>query len=337
MNPPFCGWDGAGTGVRLRPPAPFSVHETARLPGATGVASRHREVPLFHRIALRRARAGALCALFLFTGCGAAAPEMAISAPADYAAKGTVSPMGSPSPMAAQPGAQEDLGAAPGRPQPASPAAPAPTPAPAGAKSQTAGVKSTAPKPLIAYNGELGMMVDGEAMATTLDGVVAVAESYGGHLAGRSNDSVKIKVPSDAFREAFSKVEKLGEVTARSVRAEDVTAEFRDLEVRLENLKATRKRLEEFLSRAGTLTDMLTLERELERVSTEMDVIAGRLRVMREMTSMSELSVRLAARPKPTAVVVTPPPETPPRTIDLPVPWLGTLGIDNLLRMETPS
>jgi hypothetical protein len=317
------------------------MHETAKLPGATGAASRHREVPLFHRIALRRARAGALCALFLLTGCGAA-PEMAVSAPADYAGPAPAGPMPQAAAMPAQAGAaQADLGAAPGRPAPASPGNSVPSPAPASAKSQTAEVKSTAPKPLIAYNGELGMTVDGDAVASTLDGVVAVAESYGGHLAGRSNDSVKIKVPSDSFREAFSKVEKLGEVTARSVRAEDVTAEFRDLEVRLENLRATRKRLEEFLSRAGTLTDMLTLERELERVSTEMDVIAGRLRVMREMTSMSELSVRLAARPKPTAVVVTPPPPPPPapppRTIDLPVPWLGTLGIDNLLRMETPS
>ncbi|HTJ83223.1 MAG TPA: DUF4349 domain-containing protein [Polyangiaceae bacterium] len=306
---------------------------------------------------LRGARASLLVALFLATGCGAA-PEMASAAP-DYPASGGTQQAGYPSPMpagadeagvAAAPAQGKATGAAgaaqpsvPGAQPRSQPGAP-PAPAPANAKSvSNAEPKSTAPKPLIAYTGALSMLADGEQIPDKLDGIVGVAESFGGHLAGRTNDSVKVKIPSDSYREAVSKIEKIAEVTERNVHADDVTAEFRDLEVRLENLKATRKRLEEFLAKTSTLADMLTLERELERVSTEMDVIAGRLRMMRDMTSMSELSVRIAARPKPVIQVVEnktpppPPPPPPPRAIDLPVPWLGTLGMDTLLTLPTPS
>jgi len=247
--------------------------------------------------------------------------------------------MGDSSPQAAQAGRAASAPSVPG----VANGSPAPgAPAPQNAKSiSSADPKTTAPKPLIAYTGSLAMLADGDQISDKLDGIVTIAESYGGHLGGRTNDTVNVKIPSDSYREAVSKIEKIAEVTERNVRAQDVTAEFRDLEVRLENLKATRKRLDEFLGKTTTLADMLTLERELERVSTEMDVIAGRLRLLREQTSLSELSVRMVAKPKSIAQVVetkTPPPAPPPpRAIDLPVPWLGALGMDTLLSLQNPS
>ncbi len=293
-----------------------------------------------HR-SLGRSVAITLVALGLFSGCGSAPPAMAEapSAPHD---------MGGPSPAAPMAGDAGAPAPSPGQ-APMSPKSelhqvtPAAPGAPAGAKSATQEGKSSdkASQALILYTGEVALTVDADRVAATIDAAVDAAESVGGHLAGRTNDTVKVKVPSARFREGLQKIEKLGLVTNEVINAEDVTAEYKDAEVRLENLRATRKRLEEFLAKAGTMTDMLTVERELERVAKEMDVLSGRLRFLKEHTAFSVLTVRLTAKPKTVPVVVQtpppPPPPPPPRAIDLPVSWFGSLGVDELLRLPAPK
>ncbi|MDB4938463.1 MAG: Translation initiation factor 2 [Labilithrix sp.] len=181
------------------------------------------------------------------------------------------------------------------------------------------------------------MMADEDAIPKTIDKVIDIAESLGGHIAGRKDQSVQIKVPSASFREAMSKIDAIGGVVGRSVTADDVSEEFHDLEVRLGNLRATRTRLQDFLGKANGIQDMLTVERELERVAQEIDRIEGRLEFLRTRASMSVISVALTAKPKVVPIVVAPPPPPPPpaRTgIDLPIPWVSQVGIDPLLSLR---
>jgi hypothetical protein len=197
--------------------------------------------------------------------------------------------------------------------------------------------KSDAQSPdfLIMYNGDVSMIVDDGKIAATIDKVIDAAESAGGHLAGRRDLSVTIRVPSAHFREALNKVGELGEITHQSVTAEDVSEEFHDAEVRLANMKAARARLQEFLAKSGNMNDMLTLERELERVSMDIDRVEGRMRFLREHVAFSTLSVALTARPKSQAVVAsggqTHPVTSPPRIMHLNAEWLDNLGVDKLV------
>jgi hypothetical protein len=179
------------------------------------------------------------------------------------------------------------------------------------------------------------MIADEDAIPKTIDKVIDVAESVGGHIAGRKDQSVQIKVPSASFREAMTKIEAIGGVTGRSVTADDVSEEFHDLEVRLGNLRATRTRLQEFLAKANGIQDLLTVERELERVALEIDRIEGRLELLRTRASMSVISVALTAKPKVAPIVAAPPPPAPPHAaLDLPIPWVGQVGIDPLLSLR---
>lgn len=280
------------------------------------------------------------------TGC-AAAPR----APAESAI-GAAPP--SPGALAQAPASEAAAAAAPATPAPA-PATPAPAaPAtPAQAPSRAADTKAAAApgKPadtrsaknagpttraaVIIYQGDLRMAADEEAMPKTIDRIIDVAESLGGHIAGRKDQSVQIKVPSASFREAMTKIEAIGGVTGRSVTADDVSEEFHDLEVRLTNLRSTRARLQEFMGRASTIQDMLTVERELERVAQEIDRIEGRLEFLRTRAAMSLISVALTAKPKLSApVVVAPPPPPSLQTPDMPIPWVAGVGIDPLLSLK---
>jgi hypothetical protein len=286
----------------------------------------------------------------LVTGCSAgetptpsyaqASPPQA-GAPMDMPAGAPAAESGDAAPAQDQQRAPSPSPAQPSRPsQPGSAAngsSASSTSAPQNAKSAPADKPRS--ESLILYTGDVQMNVEAGAQAGTMDSVVDVAESLGGHLAGRANDTVTVKIPSEHFRAGVQKIGKLGDVTSENVSAEDVTAEYHDLEVRIENLRATRKRLEEFLAKAANINDMLTVERELERVAKEMDTIVGRLRFLKEHTAFSVLTVHVTARPKPPPPVVASTPVTspppPPRAIDLPVSWFGTLGVDQLLTLPS--
>ena len=121
----------------------------------------------------------------------------------------------------------------------------------------------------------------------------------------------------------------MGTVTQRSVKADDVSEEFHDLEVQLTNLRATRTRLQELLGRTGGVADMLVVEKELERVSLEIDRIEGRLTFLRTRAAMSLVSVKVSAKP---TTMVKPPGR--PRPVELPQAWAQAVGVDSLLKMQ---
>jgi hypothetical protein len=252
-----------------------------------------------------------------------ASPAADVAAPASEAAQSPAQPAPAPQAPAAPGGATH---------APAS-AATASTPAKA---ADTRSAKNAGPStraPVIIYQGDLRMVADEDAIPRTIDRVIDVAESLGGHIAGRKDQSVQIKVPSASFREAMTKIDAIGGVVGRSVSADDVSEEFHDLEVRLGNLRATRTRLQEFLGKANGIQDMLTVERELERVALEIDRMEGRLEFLRTRAAMSVISVALTAKPKVVPIVVVTPP--PARAgIDLPIPWVGEVGIDPLLSLR---
>jgi Domain of unknown function (DUF4349) len=255
------------------------------------------------------------------TGCGGAPPPSAAVAATTPSAVDEAAP-------AAGPGASRS-------------GAPAPTAV--NAKTTPSDAKNTSPTvaddSLIMYSGDVVLGVDNDKLGDTIDRITDVAESVGGHLAGRRDQGVTVRVPSSRFREALAKVSALGEITHESVTAEDVSEEYHDAEVRLANLKASRQRLQEFLAKSASMSDMLTLEHELERVTMDIDRIEGRMRYLREHSAYSTLSVALVARAKgPNQIAgggnVKP---TSPRVMHLKAAWLEDMGVPKLFDAQTTT
>ena len=263
--------------------------------------------------------AGLIASLFATACAGAAPPPMVADAPR------AAPPAGAP--VAA---AQE---AAP----PPAKKADAPT---SSAKAKNAAKTpslTVAPATAIIFTGDMKMMADEDAVSKTIDRIIDIAEGVGGHVASRKDSAVQIKVPSTQFRETMKAIDSLGGVTSQSIGAEDVSEELHDLDVRLANLRATRSRLQELMNKAGAIPDVLTVEKELERVAQEIDKIEGRLEFLKSHAALSVINVALTAKPKPVAPVVavsTPPPPSKPKVLELPVPWVSNVGIDPLLSLK---
>jgi len=150
-----------------------------------------------------------------------------------------------------------------------------------------------------------------------------MTREVGGFVSKRTDRMITIRVPAQRFYEVVGRIEHLGEVLRRDVTAQDVTEEFLDTELRLRNARAVRARLQELLARATTVQDSLMIERELDRVSVEIDRMEGRLKYLRDRAAFSTITVSL----EPRNAAPHPP------TVRLPFPWLGSGGLNRLLSL----
>jgi hypothetical protein len=156
-----------------------------------------------------------------------------------------------------------------------------------------------------------------------LDRVEAIAKKAGGYLVNRNATTIVVRVPAGGFDDNLKEVLALGDVLQRDIKVEDVTAKVRDLEVRLKNAEAVRKRLTELLAGATKTDDALAVERELARVTEDIERMKGQLRLFSELIAFSTITVRFAA----------PQAENLDRRFKLPFPWLDDLGLSNLLSL----
>ncbi len=145
------------------------------------------------------------------------------------------------------------------------------------------------------------------------DRVIVIAENAGGFVeslnywtdaAGAVSASLSVRVPVGAVAGVLESLRTLGDVLGEQVSRVDVTAEHIDLTARVTNLRQQEQRLLALLGRAQSLTDVLVLENELNRVRTDIERYEKTLRSLEERIAYSTISVNLqprAAGPKPDA------------------------------------
>jgi len=105
-----------------------------------------------------------------------------------------------------------------------------------------------------------------------------------------------VRVPPDRLEALMDSAAVLGRVGKRTVSAEDVTDRVVDTDARLSVLRASRDRLKLLMDRAASVSDVVTVERELARVQAEIESLEARLNALRGYVTLSELSVRIERR-----------------------------------------
>jgi hypothetical protein len=175
--------------------------------------------------------------------------------------------------------------------------------------------------PMLIYRATLTMAVFETRKA--IDAVEKLAKDSGGYLVSREDQLITVRVPTGKFDGTLDKIGKLGDLLHRNVNVQDVTSEYTDTAIRLRNLEVMRDRLEELLKKANKVDDALAVERELQRVTSEIERLKGRLKLLRELISFSTITVEF--QPRPTDHV--------DNKVRLPFPWLDQLGLGELLRL----
>ena len=118
-------------------------------------------------------------------------------------------------------------------------------------------------------------------------------DDYGDRL----NTSLTIRVPSSSYDTLVALIEGVGEKTdSKSVNVQDVTEEYIDVEARLKTKKELEARYREILKQANTVTDILSVESNLNNVRAEIESMEGRLKYLMSQVSFSTLSLNFYQR-----------------------------------------
>ena len=88
-------------------------------------------------------------------------------------------------------------------------------------------------------------------------------------------------------------IKRLGKVWAENAGSEDVTEQFIDLEARLRSAHREEESLLSLLERADTVSNILTIERELARVRSEIERLQGQINFMSRRVDLATISVAL--------------------------------------------
>lgn len=181
--------------------------------------------------------------------------------------------------------------------------------APAGANAvQPAGLEAMAAARKLIRSGQLTLTVASYPKAA--EEAKRIAEASGGYLAdaqatrgeqGRQHGTLTLRVAAASFDSAVVALRGLGEVRQESVGTQDVTKAYTDLETRLRVKRETADRLRALLrERTASLSDVLTAERELARVTEEIEQMEGERRFYDQQVALSTLTVVLQ---EPSAIV----------------------------------
>jgi len=152
--------------------------------------------------------------------------------------------------------------------------------------------------------------------------VIAKTEAAGGYLATRNNFAITVRVPVAKFQTLLADFRALGRILDESVQAEDVTRQHRDLTIRLANAKKTRERLLVLLDKATAVQDILAIEKELERLTTEIEQMQAEVDSLDKRIAFSTISVTV----QPVADVVRKSSQ-PSR-----FPWINQVGASYVIR-----
>jgi hypothetical protein len=108
-----------------------------------------------------------------------------------------------------------------------------------------------------------------------------------------SGISLQCRIPAAQLDTTMDRIAALGDEKHRSLWAADVTDQYADLETRLRNNSALRDRLQALLKRATKVEDVLAIEKELNRIQSEVETMQGRLDRLKSQVELSALSVTL--------------------------------------------
>lgn len=152
----------------------------------------------------------------------------------------------------------------------------------------------------IVYNATLDIVVDSydgveEKVGDLVkehQGFVANS-SLGAKVGTRRRGSWVVRVPVDQYKPFLNGVSAIGETTSTES-ANDVTAEFVDIEARIASKQKLEERVLQLLDRPDDkIQHVIEVEKELARIREEIERMQGRLRLLSDQTSLSTVTIKI--------------------------------------------
>jgi hypothetical protein len=145
------------------------------------------------------------------------------------------------------------------------------------------------------------MSLEVEKFDETSAKISETVKKFGGYISnsastqtssGLKQGTIAVKVPADKYDALVAEISILGKVMSQNIQANDVTEEYVDLESRQKTQKELEQRLLKLLAeKTARLTDVVEVEEKLASVRQKIEVVEGRMRLLRSQSDMSTLTI----------------------------------------------
>ena len=125
-----------------------------------------------------------------------------------------------------------------------------------------------------------------------------IAEKYDGYVGYLSTRQTTIRIKSEEFDNVIGEIEKLGKITRKDIIGNDVTEQYWDAQIRLDNALATRKRYIELLQMAKNVEEAILVERELTRISQDIDLLKGQINKIDNLEEFATITISIKEKKK---------------------------------------
>lgn len=166
-------------------------------------------------------------------------------------------------------------------------------------------------------NGRITLFTDD--YQNTIDKITAYVIGTGGFIQasndgyGDSNSMIYgssgfmvVRVPSARFMDSMEEIKSYGRPAGSSTDTENITGTYKDLESELKSLRIEEERLLTYLTKAEKIEDMLTIEKELTRVRTEINSRVSILNNYDKMVAFSTITINLTESKSATGNIESP-------------------------------
>jgi len=173
---------------------------------------------------------------------------------------------------------------------------------------------------IIIYVADIGLYVF--EIDATLKKAIALSIELGGWVQQSTSNTVLLRIPAQHFQTVLAEFETLGDVSYKNITGTDVTEEFLDTQLRLKNAMVLRDRYVELLAKAKNVEESLLIEKELGRITEEIERMKGRLKFLRDHAAYSTIKLLLQKKT-----------DEPPHVtrVALPFDWLQSYRLENVL------
>jgi hypothetical protein len=155
----------------------------------------------------------------------------------------------------------------------------------------------------IIRTGRIRVKVDDGTFRDARDAAVSIAEGAGGfvldsRVQGRAG-TFTLRVPAARFDAVMTRLGRLGDVELEQQNGEDVTAEYVDLEARMDILTARRDVIQDLMEQTTSLSQSLMLQNRFDEVQLQLERITGQLRFLNDQIAESTIELELVERTAP--------------------------------------
>ncbi len=170
---------------------------------------------------------------------------------------------------------------------------------PAGIKLSDSSLDKQKKERILTYKGNLTLEISSGQSDLIRSKIYEYLQKIEGHITSETTYSVSLKIPASKYRDSIQYFKTLGKVIYESYVIEDITEAYYDSKTRLENLQKLQARLAELLQKARNVQEAIEVEKELNRVTSEIETYKSKLFRLENQAQYSLLNIQLKEKSTP--------------------------------------